>query len=104
MSAGFTDVLDGFARRLERLAPDVALAAANAVRDAAADRSPVRTGRLRDGWTVEAGGDGPVRVFNVVPYAAAIEYGNRGRPARPMARPAVLAVAVALPRPDGGGP
>ena len=91
MSAGFEAALDRVAGSIAGLAPEAADRAAATVLDAAVALTPVRTGRLRDGWRIAAGGDGP-RVVNAVPYAAAVEYGDRGRPGRPMARAAVLAV------------
>ncbi|BBK36083.1 hypothetical protein STAQ_11610 [Allostella sp. ATCC 35155] len=94
MSAAFAAALDGMAAALGRLAPDAVERAAVAARDAAAARSPVRSGRLRDGWRIEAAGEG-ARVVNAVPYAAAVEYGSRGRPGRPMARPAAQVAAQA---------
>lgn len=95
MSAAFAAALDRMAAELGRLAPDAADRAAVAARDAAAARAPVRSGRLRDGWRIEAAG-ATVRVVNAVPYAPAVEYGSRDRPGRPMARPAAQAAAQAV--------
>lgn len=96
MSAGFRAALDRMAAVVEGLASEAGERAAVAARDAAAARSPVRTGRLRNGWRLEPAADGTVRVVNAVPYAAAVEYGDRHRPGQPMARPAVLAAASAV--------
>ena len=104
MNADFPAALDCFADRCRRLAPAMAGRAAVAILDEAVARTPVATGRLRDGWRIEPGGDGSVRVVNDVPYAASVEYGSRARPARPMARPAVLQVSARVADLDGAEP
>lgn len=97
MSAGFGAALDRMAAAVGELAPAAAERAAVAACDEARARSPVRTGRLRDGWTIMSAGDGGVRVVNPVPYAAAVEYGGPDRAPQPMARAAAVAAAAAVP-------
>ena len=70
---------------------------AERVRTRAAAATPRLTGRLAEGWYVEAGRDpGTSLVRNDVPYARFVEYGTRRQPAR-----AMLGRALAAER--GGG-
>ena len=102
MSAGFDAALGRFAERVTALADDRADAVAQEVLAEAVERTPVASGRLRDGWRIVDAGDGAVRVVNDVPYAAAVEYGTHGRPGSAMARSAAAAVAARpLPEPVG---
>jgi HK97 gp10 family phage protein len=50
--------------------------------------APVRTGRLRDSITARQLGPMSWEVSAEAPYAFFVEYGSRGRPARPFFRPA----------------
>jgi HK97 gp10 family phage protein len=50
--------------------------------------APVRTGRLRDSITARQLGPLSWEVSAEAPYAVFVEYGSRGRPARPFFRPA----------------
>jgi HK97 gp10 family phage protein len=56
-------------------------------------RTPVRTGRLAQGWRVEASRRNPASyvVTNNVYYARFVEFGTRRRPAHPMIGPALAA-------------
>lgn len=94
MSARFAAAIGRFAARLSGLSADAADGAAAAVLAEAAARTPVATGRLRDGWRIDREDPVVQRVVNDVPYAAAVEYGDRARPGRAMARGAVAAVAL----------
>lgn len=40
-------------------------------------RTPVRSGRLRDGWQMKDNGNGTSTVWNAVPYAVLIEDGDQ---------------------------
>lgn len=53
---------------------------AGGIRDEARAGTPVRSGRLRNGWRVSRGGDGDPMVVNDVEYARFVEYGTRHRP------------------------
>ncbi len=96
MSAAFDAALGRFAAAVAALAPEAADAAASEVLAAAVERTPVATGRLRDGWRIADGDTVGRRVVNDVPYAAAVEYGSRTRPGAAMARGAVVAVALSF--------
>jgi HK97 gp10 family phage protein len=56
--------------------------------------APVRTGRLRDSITARQLGPLSWEVSAEAPYAIFVEYGSRGRPARPFFRPAYEKVAA----------
>lgn len=60
---------------------------AELVKVGAQRRSRVDTGEMRDGWQVEAAGDG-FRVYNDVEHAVYNEYGTRHMSAAPMLHPA----------------
>lgn len=62
--------------------------AAESVKEGAARRSRVDTGRMRAGWEVE-GGRGEYRVKNDVPYTVYNEYGTVHMTAAPMLHPAI---------------
>jgi hypothetical protein len=48
-------------------------------------RTPVQTGRLQEGWTVERGPAEATRLLvNPVPYARYVEYGTKNMRAEPM--------------------
>ena len=97
MSAdAFSRALDAFGTQVADLPDKAAALVADAVRDEAAARSPVRTGRLQSGWSVDSGAGAVARVINDVPYAAVVEYGARGRLGVAMARSAASVVAARL--------
>ncbi|MGE0723970.1 MAG: HK97 gp10 family phage protein [Alphaproteobacteria bacterium] len=95
-AASFDRAVDAFGATVAALPERSTGVAAEALQAEAAARSPVRTGRLRAGWTIDRSGGPVVRVVNDVPYASLVEYGARGRPGIAMARGAVVAVAAAL--------
>lgn len=68
-------------KRLEGRMEAAAMAVAQALKEEAAERTPVLEGELRDGWRVgsveKVGSEYRVTVENDVPYAAAVEYGHR---------------------------
>lgn len=45
-------------------------------------RTPVRSGTLRGGWTVQGGGGLSITIINTVYYASYVEYGHRQTPGR----------------------
>jgi HK97 gp10 family phage protein len=53
---------------------------AGSIRDDARAGTPVRSGRLRNGWRVGRGADGDPTVVNDVEYARFVEYGTRHMP------------------------
>jgi HK97 gp10 family phage protein len=62
---------------------------ARRVRDDAAARSPVQTGRLQSSWQVVEHEPGMRQVINTAPYARFVEYGTKYDAAQPMLGPAV---------------
>ncbi|MCC7271409.1 MAG: HK97 gp10 family phage protein [Alphaproteobacteria bacterium] len=92
MSETLSAALERFAARLTALPAEAAGRVALAVRDEVALRTPIATGRLREGWRIAPGPGASVRIVNDVPYAAAVEYGTRGRAGAAMARAGILAV------------
>lgn len=71
--------------RIEPLARQRILAAAQARCEAAKSRAPVDTGRLRGSIRMEAEGL-TARVIADCPYAAAVELGTAKRPPQPFMR------------------
>jgi hypothetical protein len=71
-------------RARQAVQPNIKRMAEQVARDAAA-RSPRVTGRLAGGYKTEPGAKDPATTFviNEVPYARFVEFGSRGRPARP---------------------
>lgn len=62
---------------------------ADRIRDEAAARTPVDTGRLQASWHVVELGEGAREVATDVPYARYVEYGTRYDAAQPMLGPVV---------------
>ena len=77
----------------ESAGEEAARQAADGARDLAAGLAPVETGRLRGSLTVTSAGTS-AEVCADCEYAAAVELGGRGRPARPFMLPAAQASAA----------
>lgn len=90
---------DDFARALEAMGQQLegqvlagARELAEQVRDRAAERTPVKTGRLRRGWQVLQTSPSTYRVDNPVEYAEQVELGTQQAPGDHMLGSAVAAV------------
>lgn len=71
----FAATLTAFADQVSAAIEPGAEQLAGQIRDRAAARTPVKTGRARAGWVVVPGPDGP-RVENEVPYIGELEDGT----------------------------
>lgn len=70
---------------------------AKAVCDDVKSRTPVRTGRLRNGWVVSHGQqEGEWEVTNDVPYGRFVEYGTINMAAEPMLGPVLAEARAAM--------
>lgn len=81
----------GLDRRLRQMPARIQVArrqAAENIKQGAANRSRVRTGKMQKGWSVEHGPEEST-VFNPVNYTIYNEYGTVRMSAQPMLTPAV---------------
>jgi HK97 gp10 family phage protein len=81
----------GLDRRLRQMPARIQVArrqAAENIKQGAANRSRVRTGKMQKGWSVEHGAEEST-VSNGVPYTIFNEYGTSRMSAQPMLTPAV---------------
>lgn len=83
-----TTILDRRLRQMPTRVQNARRQSAENIRKGAARRSRVRTGRMRDGWSVEHGPEEST-VYNPVDYTRFNEWGTVRMSAQPMLTPAV---------------